>query len=179
VAAIDSGSDSGKMRVQIEIRTGDLLAFDGDGIVVPTISEGLMVDGVAARVKAAAGQEVEDEVRRSAPIAVGAAVVTSGGALAVRHIVHVPLTEHLGMKIGVENIRRATRAGLLASTRFQLERIAIPGIGSGEIGVPSDEAARAIIDEVRAYRGSYPTHVVLLDEDGEMIAAFSQMLGDI
>jgi O-acetyl-ADP-ribose deacetylase len=179
VAASDGGSDSGKMHAQIEVRASDLLTFDGDGIIVPTISDGLMVEGVAACVKAAAGKEVEDEVRRSAPIAVGAAVVTSGGALSVRHIVHVPLTEHPGMKVGVENIRRATRAGLLASTHFQLERIAIPGFGNGEIGVPCDEAARAIIDEVRAYRGAHPVYVVLLDQDPEMIAAFSEMLGDI
>jgi O-acetyl-ADP-ribose deacetylase len=167
------------MKAQIEIRTADLLDFEGDGIVVPTVSEGFMIEGTAARVKAVAGKTVEDEARKSAPIAVGAAIVTSAGALSVRHIVHVPVTEQAGMKIGVENIRRATRAGLLASTRFQLERIAIPGIGFGEIGVPCDEAARAIIDEVRAYRGAHPALVVLLDTDPEMVAAFSQMLGDI
>ncbi len=174
----DTGSASRRLKIQIEIRDADLLTFDGDGIIVPTISDGLMVEGIAARVKAAAGRIVEDEVLGSAPIAVGAAVVTTAGALSCRRVVHVPVSEQAAGKVGVENIRRATRAGLLAATHFQLEQVAIPGFGYGEMGVPYDEAARAIIDEIRAYRGVHPRVVVLIDTDPEMVGAFQTELDD-
>jgi O-acetyl-ADP-ribose deacetylase len=174
----DTVNSARRLKVQIEIRDADLLTFFGDGIVVPTISDGIMIEKVAAHIKAAAGQEVEDEVLCSVPIAVGAAVVTGAGALTVRHLIHTPVTEQPGMKIGVESIRRATRAGLLASTHFQMETIAIPGIGYGPLGVPHDEAARAMIDEVRAYRGTHPSLVVLMDTDPEMVAAFHLELTD-
>jgi len=154
------------------------VAYEGDGLVVPTISEASMVEGLAARVKAVAGKAVEDEAKRSAPIAVGAAVVTSGGALSVTRVVHVPLTEQPAMRVGVENIRRATRAGLLAANHFQLERVGFPGIGYGEIGVPYDEAARAMIDEVRAFRAPFPCSVVFMDTDPEMVEAFQSELSE-
>lgn len=163
--------------MQIEVKNEDLLAFIGDGIVVPTVSDGQMVEPIAAMVKEQAGDEVEEEIMRSAPIAVGAAVVTGSGQLQITHLIHVPVTEQPGMKIGVENIRRATRAGLLASTHFEMAQVAIPGFGYGEIGVPYDEAARAIIDEVRAYRGAFPEKVFLIDQNEEMIDAFKQELG--
>jgi O-acetyl-ADP-ribose deacetylase (regulator of RNase III) len=159
--------------MEIEIRQADLITFEGDGIIVPTASDGLMTEGVASRVRSVAGKEVEVEAVKLAPIAVGAAVGTGGGKLPVRMIVHAPLVEKVGMRVGIENIRRATRAGLLAATHFQLDRVAIPGMGTGENGVPYDEAARAIIDEVRAYRGHKPVAVVLMDADPEMIDAFS------
>ena len=171
-------SDSArKLKAQIELIEADFLTFDGDGIFVPTISEGYMVEALAARVKKAAGEIVEQEVVKSAPIAVGAAVATTAGALGIRYVIHVPVIELPGMKIGVENIRRATRAGLLAATHYQMERVAIPGIGYGEMGVPFDEAARAIIDEVKAYRATHPNAVVLMDTNPEMVDAFRQHLG--
>jgi len=165
-------------RILIELRQGDLLSFEGDALVVPTVSEARMVEPLAGRVKSAAGRAVEEEAMRSAPIAGGAAVVTGAGELGtVSQVIHVPLVEQPGLKVGVENIRRATRASLLAANHFQLARIAIPGFGYGEIGVPYDEAARAIIDEIRAFRGSCPQAVALIDTDLGMLVALREELG--
>jgi len=175
----DTGTSARKLKIQIEVRDADILAFEGDGIVLPTNSEGLMLESLTARVKDAGGRGIEEEVKRSSPIAVGAAVVTKGGSLPFAYIIHCPVTEQPGMKVAVENIRRATRAGLLAATHVQLEKLAIPGIGFGENGVPHDEAARAVIDEVRGYRGPHPSQVVLIETDPEMLFAFRQQLGEI
>jgi O-acetyl-ADP-ribose deacetylase (regulator of RNase III) len=164
-------------KIQLEVRQADVLTFAGDALLLPTVSEGRMVEPLAARIKQAAGKAVEEDAMRSAPIAVGAAVVTAAGALPLRALIHAPLTEHPGMKVSVENIRRATRAGLFAAAHYQLDAIAIPGIGTGDGGVPHDEAARAIIDEVRAFRGAHPSTVVLIDPDFEMVDAFHIELG--
>jgi O-acetyl-ADP-ribose deacetylase (regulator of RNase III) len=172
-------SEAGSIRrVRVEVRRGDPLTFDGDGLVVPTISDATMAEGLAARVRAAGGRAIEDEARHSAPIAVGAAVVTGPGTLPVKRIIHVPVSEEAATKLLVENIRRATRAGLLAAKHFQMERLAIPGFGYGELGVPCDEAARAIIDEVRAFRGQWPNYVLLVDTWQEMVDAFLGEFGD-
>lgn len=162
--------------IETEVRRADLLTFDGDAIVVPTNSYGLMSEGIAARVKRSAGAGVEADAARSAPIAVGAAVVTDAGDLHVDKVIHVPVVEHPGMRVGIENVRRATRASLLAAAHFELGRIAIPGIGYGENGIPYDETARAILDEVRAFKGTCPTFVLLVDQDPAMITAFHNML---
>jgi len=136
-----------------------------------------MIEGLAARAKQVAGKQVEEEARRYAPIAVGAAVVTGAGALPVGRLIHAPIAELPGLKLRVESIRRATRAGLLAANHFQLQRLGVPGFGYGVLGVPYDEAARAIIDELRAFRMPFPLTVVLLDEDEEMLEALQLELG--
>jgi O-acetyl-ADP-ribose deacetylase len=105
-------------------------------------------------------------------------VVTAPGDLPVKRVIHVPVSEQPAVKIPVENIRRATRAGLLAANHFQMERLAIPAFGHGELGVPCDEAARAIIDEVRAFRGQFPTYVLLVDVSQEMVEAFLTEIRD-
>lgn len=164
--------------ILVEVRKVEPATFDGDGLVVPTNSYGLMSEGVAEKVRLAAGEDVQIEASRSAPIAVGAAVVTGGGKLDVSYLIHVPVVEHPGMRIGIENVRRATRASLLAADHYQMEQIGIPGIGYGENGIPYDETARAILDEIRAFRGDNPKAVVLLDTDPTMISSFRQMTDD-
>ena len=64
-----------------------------------------------------------------------AAVVTNAGTLFAKQVIHAPTMEQPGMKIGVENVRRATRAALLAAARTNIDLIAIPGMGTGLGGV--------------------------------------------
>ncbi len=162
----------------IHVAQGDIanLPSDIDAIVNPANSLGLMVGGVAAAIREAGGQAIEDEAKASAPIAVGAAVVTTGGELFTRQVIHVPTMEEPGMKIGVENVRRATRAALLAAARNNLTRIAFPAIGTGVGGVPFDEAARAMVDELRAHRQPQPQEVWLIAAKPEMIPHFQEAL---
>jgi O-acetyl-ADP-ribose deacetylase (regulator of RNase III) len=161
---------------QIDIRQEDILAYDGDGLLLPTLSPGTMIEGLAIRVKEIVGQLVEDAVAKHAPIAVGAAMLSEAPSMPVRHLIHAPVAESPGEKSRIENVRRATRAGLLAANHYELERIAIPGIGYGESGIPHDEAARAIIDEIRGFKGGFPKQISLIDEDIDMVDAFEMLL---
>jgi O-acetyl-ADP-ribose deacetylase (regulator of RNase III) len=135
-----------------------------------------MAGGVAAALKSRGGQQIEDEARLSAPVAVGAAVVTTAGALFAKRVIHAPTMEEPGMKIGVENVRRATRAALIAAGRNGFDTIAMPGMGTGVGGVPVDEAARAMVDELRAHRQPLPATVYLVGTNDILLAAFDAAL---
>lgn len=160
----------------IEVRLEDPIQFEGNGLMVPTLSSGVMELPFAARIKAAVGEELEQEVASHAPIAVGACMLTESGPLPVEHLIHSPVLEEAGLRIGVENIRRAVRASLLGATRYQLETVGIPAFGYGDTGVSHEETARAILDEINGYKGSHPINVVLLDTDEEMIEAFHELV---
>ena len=112
----------------------------------------------------------------AAPIAVGAALVTTAGQLPAKNVIHVPTMEEPGMMIGAENVRRAARAALIAADRNNFKVIAIPGIGTDLGSVPIDEAARAIVEEVRAHRRPNPETIYLVDTNEEMIAALEDAL---
>ena len=146
-------------------------------IVNPTNSFGIMDHGLARQLREQGGQEIEDEARALAPIAVGAAVVTGGHRLWAKQVIHTPMLEEPAsrgpVKIGVENVRRAA---LLAASRLQLDVLAIPAIGIGPGGVEPNEAARAIVDEIRAHKQPFPQVIYLADPKDEMIWAFEEAL---
>ena len=131
--------------IKIELLNGDVLDHEGDALLIPSNSQGLMVEGLAGRVRHAIGQDVENEVRAHEPIAVGAALITGAhGKLRVRKLVHSPLMETPGERMTIENVRRCTRAALLAAQHGEIEKLIMPGIGYGENGVPHDEADVAL-----------------------------------
>ena len=164
------------LRMVIHVAVGELAQLTVDAIVNPTNSLGMMVSGISATIREVGGAAIEDEAKASAPIAVGAAVVTTGGDLFAKSVIHVPTMEEPGMKIGVENVRRATRAALLAAARFNHATIAYPVIGTGPGGVPFDEAARAMVDELRAHKQPMPTTVYLIASRIEQVPPFEEAL---
>jgi O-acetyl-ADP-ribose deacetylase (regulator of RNase III) len=164
--------------MQIHVARSDLIEMPVDAVVNPANSLGLMSGGVAAALLERGGSIIEEEARASAPIAVGAAVVTTGGELFAKHVIHAPTMEEPGQKIGVENVRRATRAALIAAAHHQLETIALPGMGTGVGGVPIDEAARAMVDELRAHKQPKPATVYLVATSDALLAAFEAALRD-
>jgi O-acetyl-ADP-ribose deacetylase (regulator of RNase III) len=160
----------------IHVAMGDLTQLTVDAIVNPANSLGIMGGGLAAAIRGVGGQIIEDEARASAPIAVGAAIVTTAGELFCKSVIHAPTMEEPGMKIGVENVRRATRAAMLAAARLNFMTIAFPALGTGVGGVPLDEATRAMVDELRAHRRPMPQTVYLIATNTETVRAFEEAL---
>ncbi len=162
--------------MQVHVAKGDLTLLPVDAIVTPANSLGIMGSGVAGAIRRRGGDIIQHEAMACSPIAVGAAVVTSAGRLYAKHVIHAPTMEEPGAKIGVENVRRATRAALIAAAASGLEVIAFPGLGIGEGGVDREEAARAMVDELRAHRQQRPATIYLVDTDEVMLHAFEEAL---
>src|SRR5687767_5264972 len=114
--------------MQIHLAKTDITGMPVDAVVNPANSLGIMGGGVAGALSRKGGPTIQREAMSMAPIAVGAAVVTNGGQLWAKHVIHAPTMEQPGTKIGVENVRRATRAALLAAARHNFELIALPGM---------------------------------------------------
>jgi len=160
--------------MQVHVAQADITNLPVDAIVNPANSMGIMGGGVSGAIRHAGGDIIQTEAMQRAPIAIGAAVVTTAGSLPAKHVIHVPTKEEPGMRIGSENVRRAARAALVATVVNEFEVIAIPGIGHGISGVPPAEGARAIIEELRAHRKQFPTTVYLVDNDQVMVNAFHE-----
>jgi O-acetyl-ADP-ribose deacetylase (regulator of RNase III) len=162
--------------MQIHLAKTDITAMPVDAVVNPANSWGIMGGGVSAALSRKGGPTIQKEAMSLAPIAVGAAVVTNAGQLWAKHVIHAPTMEQPGTKVGVENVRRATRAALLAAARHGFEVIALPGMGTGLGGVDPADAARAIVDELRAHRQPKPSTVYLVDIDDEILFCLEEAL---
>ncbi len=162
--------------MQIHLAKGDLTEMPVDAVVNPANSLGIMGGGVAGALSRRGGPSIQRESMSLAPIAVGAAVVTNAGNLWCRRVIHAPTMEEPGTRVGVENVRRATRAALLAAAHHGLDVIALPGMGTGLGGVDPADAARAIVDELRAHRQTTPSTVYLIDLDEEVLFCLEEAL---
>ena len=82
------------------------------------------------------------------------------------------------MHIPVQNVALATKAALTLADEKGFESIAIPGMGTGVGGVAPADAARAMVETVRAFPPRVLKSVVLVDVDPEMVAAWKECLAD-
>jgi O-acetyl-ADP-ribose deacetylase (regulator of RNase III) len=170
------GSNKVSGPLQISVIHGSILDTDADVIVNAANSLGIMGGGVAGVIKRAAGQEVEDEARRQAPIAVGTAVLTSGGTTKFKGIIHAPTMPRPAMRISASNVALATKAALTLADEPRFESIALPGMGTGVSGVSQVDAAVAMLREIKSYSPRFLKSVILVDVDDAMVAAWKQEL---
>ena len=168
--------------VTLEVVQGDITACAVDAIVNAANNHLWMGAGVAGAIKRQGGQVVEDEAFRQGPIAVGEAVVTGGGSLKARYVIHaaamgqdLATSADLIYQATVNSLRRATDLGLVS--------IALPALGTGVGGFPIDEAARVMIDATRSALLSTPQtslkRVLFVLFTPDALQAFEQALARV
>lgn len=135
-----------------------------------------MGGGTPGMLRRMGGDAIQHEAMAAAPIAVGAAIVTGPGALPCKFVIHAPTIEEPGMKTSAENVRRAARAALIAAFVKQFKVIAFCGMGTDLGDVPFEEAARAIVEEIRAHKRAFPETIYLVDALPEMVESFEDAL---
>ena len=133
----------------IEITEGDIAAQDTDAIVNAANNAFWMGAGVAGAIKARGGAAIEAEAMAQGPVEPGECVVTSGGRLAARHVIHAAVMGQ-DLVTSASYIERATMNALRAADERQLESIAFPAFGTGVGGFPVDACARVMIGAIRA-----------------------------
>ena len=161
--------------MSIIVKKGDLTRISCDAIVNPANSFGYMGGGVAGAIKQVGGVEIENEAITKAPIPVGTAVFTVAGSLPCSFVIHAPTMEQPAMRIGVDNVRDATRAALELGVELHLKTIAIPGMGTGVGGVPVNEAAEAIVSIAKGLEDKFEK-IILIDRNDEMVEAFKKKI---
>ncbi len=162
--------------MQVHVAQAEIWTLPVDAVVNPANSLGIMGGGIGGAIRRQGGDVIQQAAMQAAPIAVGAALVTTAGQLPAKNVIHVPTMEEPGMKIGAENVRRAARAALIAADRNNFKIIAMPGIGTDLGDVPVEEAARAIVEEIRAHRRPNPEQIYLVDQNELMIEALKDAL---
>jgi O-acetyl-ADP-ribose deacetylase (regulator of RNase III) len=162
--------------MQVHLAKSDITDMAVDAVVSPANSLGIMGGGVAGALSRKGGPLIQREAMSLAPIAVGAAVVTNAGHLWAKNIIHAPTMEEPGQKVVVESVRRAMRAALLAAAQRGFQVIAVPGLGTGLGGADPAEAARAMVNELRAHRQANPSTVWLVDTNDQILAHLEEAL---
>lgn len=162
--------------MSIVVKRGDITKIVCDAIVNPANSYGYMGGGVAGAIKRAGGTEIEKEAVAKAPISIGKAVATTAGSLPCNFVIHAPTMRQPAMRIGVENVRLATKAAFETGVKLGIKSIAILGMGTGVGGVPVGAAAEEIVTIAKQYENNF-NKIYLVDRNEEMIDSFNRLLG--
>ena len=136
--------------LSLEIVDGDIAAQATDAIVNAANNALWMGAGVAGAIKARGGREIEHEAMAQGPIEPGECVITGGGRLGARYVIHAAVMGQ-DLKTSAELIERATVNSLLMADVYELESIAFPAFGTGVGGFPLDECARIMIRAIQGH----------------------------
>jgi len=134
----------------VEALDADITALAVDAIANAANTELRHGGGVAAAIARAGGPAIDEESRAAAPVGLGDAVETSGGAMPCRWVIHAATME-LGGPTSAEIIRRSTASTLRRAEELGARSLALVAFGTGVGGFPMDEAARIEVEEVRRH----------------------------
>lgn len=128
----------------LEIVRGDVTDQDVEAIVNAANTHLWMGAGVAGAIKRAGGQEIEREAVAQGPIPVGEAVVTTGGRLKARYVIHAAGMGQ-DLRTDADKVAQATKNSLKRAEEKGIRSVAFPAIGTGVGGFPIEECARVMI----------------------------------
>jgi O-acetyl-ADP-ribose deacetylase (regulator of RNase III) len=147
--------------VILELAEGDIAAQTTDAVVNAANNAFWMGSGVAGALKARGGPAIEAEAMAQGPVEPGECVVTSGGRLAARYVIHAAVMGQ-DLRTSAALIDRATRNALALATARQIESIAFPAFGTGVGAFPIDECARVMIAAIRDHAAAAATTLRLV-----------------
>jgi O-acetyl-ADP-ribose deacetylase (regulator of RNase III) len=181
--AIEATINQAKLR----IIQGDITKQSTDAIVNaanPSLMGGGGVDGA---IHQAGGPAILDEckqiVAKQGRLPTGKAVMTTGGNLKAKYVIHtVGPIWHGGNKGEPELLASAYHESLKLAAKNNLNSISFPSISTGAYGYPVNQASKVAIDAVITFLSQSTTslkEVVFVLFDAQTLGAYSSALKEI
>jgi len=143
------------MKTDIEGRTlelveGDITEMDTDAIVNAANARLILGGGVAGAIRRKGGPQIQAECDRIGGTFVGGAVLTTGGNLKARHVIHA-VGPRMGEGQEHDKLRSATLNSLRLAEEHHLRSIAFPAISTGIFGFPIERCAEIMLATTIGY----------------------------
>ncbi|HEY0054604.1 MAG TPA: O-acetyl-ADP-ribose deacetylase [Pedobacter sp.] len=141
---------------KIRITNGDITKLAVDAIVNAANTSLLGGGGVDGAIHRAGGSQILEECReivaRQGGCQTGEAVITSGGKLPAKYVIHtVGPVWNGGRNSETEMLSNCYRNSLELAVRHGIKGIAFPNISTGVYGFPKQEAATIAVKTVQEF----------------------------
>jgi len=174
-------------QVKLRIIQGDITRQTTDAIVNAANSSLMGGGGVDGAIHRAGGPAILDEcqqiVARQGRLPTGKAVMTTGGNLKAKYVIHtVGPIWHGGNSGEPELLASAYHQSLKLATENKLNSIAFPSISTGAYGYPVNQASKVAIDTVITFLSQSTTslrEVVFVLFDAQTLGAYTSALKEI
>lgn len=142
----------------LQLMRGDITEVEADAIVNAANSSLMGGGGVDGAIHHRGGPKIDEECRRIREtewpegLPTGKAVITSGGNLKAKHVIHTVGPVWLGgFHVEAELLKQAYRNSLKLAVANGLKVIAFPSISTGAYGYPLEEASRVAVNAIKAF----------------------------
>ncbi|MFW9972789.1 MAG: macro domain-containing protein [Candidatus Odinarchaeota archaeon] len=134
----------------IRLVQGDITELDTDVIVNAANAQLILGGGVAGAIKRKGGPLIQYECNKIGSTYVGGAVITTGGNLKAKHVIHA-VGPRMGEGNEDEKLKNATLNSLKLMDKYNLKTISFPAISTGIFGFPIDRCAQIMISITKEY----------------------------
>ena len=165
-----------KNGLTVELVQGDITQLATDAITNAANSHLLLGAGVAGAIARVGGSKIQEECYAIGHCAVGGAVITSGGNLKAKYVIHA-VGPRMGEGDEVRKLTGAIRSTLDLADEKQLSSVALPAISTGIFGFPIDKCAEIMAEQTLDFAGARRqtmNKVVICLYDAPALAVFAK-----
>lgn len=154
----------------ISLVKGDITLEETDAIVNAANTALAGGSGVDGAIHRAGGPGIMEECRKIGSCPTGSAVITTGGSLKARHVIHTvgPIYRD-GSHGEPDLLRSAYLSSLNLALENGLKSVSFPSISTGAYGYPIEEASKiavsAVIEFIRQNKGLDLVRFVLFSDN--------------
>jgi len=138
--------------IKLEIVKGDITEEEVDAIVNAANENLIHGGGLALAIVKKGGQIIQEESNKIGYCPPGKAVITSGGNLKAKFVIHAVGPIWKGGKYSEDEILySAVRSSLLLAHEKNLKSISIPAISTGIFGFSKERASSTILKAIKDF----------------------------
>jgi O-acetyl-ADP-ribose deacetylase (regulator of RNase III) len=141
----------------LELVEGDITRQDTDAIVNAANEQLRVGGGVDGAINRAGGPKIQEEARKIGRCPTGQAVITTGGNLKAKYVIHTvgPIYKD-GRQGEPDLLASAYRESLKLASAKGIKSLAFPSLSTGVYGYPVADAARVALTTVKDYLAEHP-----------------------
>jgi O-acetyl-ADP-ribose deacetylase (regulator of RNase III) len=137
-------------RTDVELIKGDITEREIDAIINTSNNMLILGSGLGGAIKSKGGPSIVEECAKYGTIEVGNAVITKGGKLKAKYIIHAALTE-FDEPILEENIKESLKSCLKIANKRKIKSLAIPDMSMGIVRFPPKLCAKILLDVLERF----------------------------
>lgn len=134
----------------LQLVKADITEQETDAIVNAANAQLILGGGVAGAIRRKGGPAIQEECNKIGGTFVGGAVITTGGNLKAKHVIHA-VGPRMGEGDEDNKLKNATINSLKAADENNLKSIAFPAISTGIFGFPLERCAEIMLSETINY----------------------------
>lgn len=134
----------------LELIDGDITEMETDAVVNAANAQLVLGGGVAGAIRRKGGPKIQAECNEKGPTFVGGAVITTGGNLKAKYVIHA-VGPRMGEGNEDEKLKNAALNSLKLADENNLRSISFPAISTGIFGFPIERCAEIMLETTIDY----------------------------